>query len=1012
MDTVKSLNDEVEHIAAVQDNPFVRNFGIDNAVQHRVEVRDIDGTKDKSNGRQDGTNEETEQEQEYHVNSGFVNKLRSKFAELESKNQKVISLSRRSASVENLLSLGSHAREGSGERSRFGSASRSSADDTKVELRKKHMTSASSNRLSFEKPKKSELKTNYDKPPFIKPALAPKGKSLDFSRPNNVIRSVKAPVGRRSSTEAVKQQRNSASSPTKIEHHDWKVAPDLEKIATDNIVIIESTTPSSPRESKLEQIPVDEKSDFRHVRPFRKKSLEENKKENELPKPNTVSTFLSMFEKGKRPVRPVQAWRKNLSPTRKNSGSDTSSPRTSSPGVTPRSPLTKALDDNVFTDAQEKSEVSNENLLPKDTKDISEVVIKDSNTIALQNDRDFSDSKAVQNDTKIDTDFLHSKIKPNLERTKSIDEENEENFEISQSSVSDQVTDGIQSSKIPTTPLCMIFDSTSVAPKKKTLKIRTEKHHKVHKVPKDTLALKHEKDHEKTKSPEVEDKGVILSPKEKKKTDFIEKNMISIDNNENVSNESNVKPSQRKAKISPRKTKIFDSSNMVKSNRDPPKIPSKNMSNATRESRTNEKPKQISVKIKDNENRNEGLISKPPRLSQNLKKETKTGLDKSTDGTVGNLQNSINIPKGYDFQKASARDLSNSVSEPESITLKPVTSTEEQPVTGVSSFVASRLKKSQEQSNGQQLKTSSMHLLNGSAPSPVPRKRPAPEIPQNLVPSDVMDDEKNKSTPPPLPSTPEPELPKTNIDDIISRRNKTTKPMPKMVFDSSKIANKRKEPPKRKPPRKTLEEINKIHTNGVVPKLDLTSITDDTNETDYQEGYIPTVIQPCPFKFIGGEVIPEKSPYKKTNKVKQLKISFDDHATTTFEYAGEEAALESYLQEHPEEREEALKQEEEINSIMEEVNNVDPTKDSPRRSEQDALKSNTVIGQPTGALINYKSKMQIDFQFGVPTESSDDDVSFEPEPELVDPDSLQLLPADENELETFSAEVNKADMLF
>lgn len=65
-----------------------------------------------------------------------------------------------------------------------------------------------------------------------------------------------------------------------------------------------------------------------------------------------------------------------------------------------------------------------------------------------------------------------------------------------------------------------------------------------------------------------------------------------------------------------------------------------------------------------------------------------------------------------------------------------------------------------------------------------------------------------------------------------------------------------------------------------------------------------------------------------------------------------------------------------------------------------------------GALTNYKSKMQIDFQFGVPTESSDDDVSFEPEPEPVDPDSLQLLPADENELETFSAEVNKADMLF
>lgn len=40
----------------------------------------------------------------------------------------------------------------------------------------------------------------------------------------------------------------------------------------------------------------------------------------------------------------------------------------------------------------------------------------------------------------------------------------------------------------------------------------------------------------------------------------------------------------------------------------------------------------------------------------------------------------------------------------------------------------------------------------------------------------------------------------------------------------------------------------------------------------------------------------------------QLKISFDDHATTTFEYEGEESALQNYLMEHPDEKEEALKQ--------------------------------------------------------------------------------------------------------
>lgn len=40
----------------------------------------------------------------------------------------------------------------------------------------------------------------------------------------------------------------------------------------------------------------------------------------------------------------------------------------------------------------------------------------------------------------------------------------------------------------------------------------------------------------------------------------------------------------------------------------------------------------------------------------------------------------------------------------------------------------------------------------------------------------------------------------------------------------------------------------------------------------------------------------------------QVKISFDDHATTTFEYEGEESALQNYLIDHPEEKEEVLKQ--------------------------------------------------------------------------------------------------------
>ena len=861
---MERLENDVEHIAAVQDNPFVRNFGLENVIQHRLEAKENVSTETKDTDKPDNKNGEAEPEQEYHVNSGFVNKLRSKFAELESRNQKVISLSRRSASVENLLSLSSNTQTGSKEKSRHGKASRSSADDTKVELRRKQSPSVSSNRISFERPKSNEIRTKSDKPPLIKPPLAPKGKLFEFSRPNNVIRSVKPPVARRGSTEALKKQRSSDSSPTKIEHHDWTVAPDLE-----NIVIIETTTPTSPREAKLQRTQSEESTDVKHVRPLKDKSAEGSKKENELPKPNTVSSFLSLFEKGQKPVHPIQAWRKNLSPTRKSSGSDASSPRNSSPGITPRSPLTKTVDDNVFIDAQVKSDSSDDNIFFNDTKDVSELKLQSS--IALQNDGNLNSTSAVQNDTNTDgdTSFFHSK---HLERTRSLDKELE--LGVVDSTVHDKVTSpSVEAKTLPTTPLHMIFDSSSVALKKKTVKLKKEKGHHGHKVPKDTLALKHDKDHHKLKSTTTDSKSIALSPKEMKKTDFIEKNAASIESNENILMESNVKPSQRKAKISPRKTKIFDSSNMMKSSRDPPKIHSRNLSEVSKENRTNEKPKQISIEIKDKEKK-ESADSKLARVSQNLKKETKNAFDKVTNESGSKVQNSVNTPKGYEFPKVN--DTSNSVSEPEKVTPQLPSITEDQPITGVSTFIANRLKKPQEQ-NGQELKTSSMHLLNGSSPSPIPRKRPAPEIPTNSVSNDVdMDDDKSKAAPPPLPSTPEPALPKTNIDDIMSRRNKSAKPMPKMVFDSSKIQNKRKEAPKRKPPRKTLEEINKIHTNGVhvVPKLDLSSITNDTNESEYQEGYIPTVIQPCPFKFVGGDIILEKSPYKKTKNVKTVVSSF------------------------------------------------------------------------------------------------------------------------------------------
>lgn len=145
----------------------------------------------------------------------------------------------------------------------------------------------------------------------------------------------------------------------------------------------------------------------------------------------------------------------------------------------------------------------------------------------------------------------------------------------------------------------------------------------------------------------------------------------------------------------------------------------------------------------------------------------------------------------------------------------------------------------------------------------------------------------------------------------------------------------------------------------------------------------------------------------------QVKISFDDHATTTFEYEGEDSALETYLAEHPEERDNILKQDEAVNGDAERPAGgvlKDSTPVIPQEPETQ-MKSNTLIGTSGGELTSYKSKIQTqEFQFGMTPEP---EVTSMPEPEPEDlPENVDFLPADESELDTFSAELEKTDMLF
>lgn len=64
--------------------------------------------------------------------------------------------------------------------------------------------------------------------------------------------------------------------------------------------------------------------------------------------------------------------------------------------------------------------------------------------------------------------------------------------------------------------------------------------------------------------------------------------------------------------------------------------------------------------------------------------------------------------------------------------------------------------------------------------------------------------------------------------------------------------------------------------NEIVPRLDLSFTNDSTENHMYQEGYIPSKIEPCRYKFIGAEVRLEHSSLKSS---RTKKVRFEDKFT-------------------------------------------------------------------------------------------------------------------------------------
>lgn len=854
-----------EHLSSVHNNPFILQFGLPHHAsrQDTAECSVPSSTASSERGDDDT-------DQEYHVNSGFVNKLRSKFAQLENKGHKV-SLSRKSASVENLLALGSQ------NENSYKGRMWLQDDSTVSNLEKAEMRKPAGYRPQI-RPRSYDL---LESSASSKPKFPQKKKEVDILKQTH-LQSVKPPVPRKTSAGTTTSSSNtkyknlyrkssSDSVVPKPEHHDWKVAPDLEKIGRDNIVIIEhEDTAVSAQKDKVKDKTeaVDEVDSFMHVKPVTEKNRVSD--ENELPKPNTVSQFRTLFEKPGKAPKPLNVWRPH-SPTRKsNSGNN-------SPSVTsPRSPLTKVNDDNVFEDSSNvtirydhdrsvsprNSSNIDTNLSPRNSKSLVDYEQNvDTNSASMQKSLDvFSKKSSVDRRNKLAENS-------SVENRSSLD-----------MTVDQPLSPGAQRALSPVHPLSNIFDSKSLAkdkPKRPKPHVAIKRQNSI---PKDTIELKHETDRLIDEKLAMEEKVVVeKKPADKKPTKSEEEFSF-----EGISNESTVKPSTKKSgKISPRKTNIFDSSKMVKKDKEAPRTPVSPVENVPFFS--SNVPKQ--VKVRDN-------VNKLTKVKTDNENETQTSVEvslthppKKTSEPSTNGMSEIKpviVPIDKSENKGKPRIFKvkeQNFAKPEIPTIlndtervKPAVENDnnEQVVSGMSSFLASRLKKTQPGQENQ-LKTSSVHLANGSLPSPVPRKRQAPSVPVPNGSVTQVEMETNKEAPP-LPNTPQPELAKSNTGVVISRKKKPQSAT-KMVFDSSKIVTKRKEPPKRKPARKTLEQLNQnitFDSDSPVPKLDLSSITEPSS-TEYQEGYIPTVIKPCNIKFIGAEIIFDNSPYKKKGKVKKVR---------------------------------------------------------------------------------------------------------------------------------------------
>ncbi|XP_069121401.1 nucleolar protein dao-5-like [Argopecten irradians] len=992
------------HLKHVQSNPFFVELGGVTHPHGKLISDSLPESPQLSRSDSVSTCTTEEEANDYSPHSGIVQKLRKKFTYLSSHEktlQGAASKLKRYGSLDNLLGRGS-----SPEKTE---PVKSQKSYLRSDVSRGARSSTDGKRNSFDS---KTLKDDKDVTTTVKPAV---------QKPPKIITS-KAPLVRKDSGSSVEEQKLPKPQGTTTEM----------QISSDDIIIIEqpSKPPASPKGGDEQDI----------------KTLKSENEEGELPKPNTVSTFRTLFEAN------TKVNRRKILPDAPRSPKFISASVSKPPVSRSKPPLPHTEKPPATDKPTKKAEMPSSQ--ESDDHDVKPLVPHSTSTVTPSVSSHSSSDSTSEQVTKV---TVTSKVKDSPSDSATV--VSDTSFEMVVKEKSTDVLKDKQStdnnlSNIPGRPpkafdspvtrkknigeMKSIFDSNAIVatgPKPVPVKPRRPAPRNISRV-----TVKNETETDTSKEATVSNAVVTETKMEN----------IEIKSNTDITKKKTVAPIppkvesiQQKPKIPVEQKHIFDSSSII-----PVSSVDKKAPDQTEKKRAPPRPKAMARKLSrsnseeeqakaaEKEEKVEAVVSVPKE------KPVTTAVKKSEEKTEEMVQ-AEPPPKpetrnrftpvakstpNVDNNKLKTQDnsnnsslISNAGSTPAVRTsnFEPVgvlnqkneelNSASGRPTKGIPTIIANRFLKdrkdqsqesktndkddSDDEINHSLVKPSQFRakgLMNGAISSPVPKKKGQSneETALEKTRKNVIAKKNNAGS-------------SNSIDDLIRGKRNS----PSAVFSSSMI-----------PAAKPAPTTTNAASNGV-PPLDLSLIEEKKNHP-YQEGYIPTKIEPCKIKFVGAGVKGPTQPLAKTRKTK-LKISFNDKATATHEYQSENAALHDYLVIHPTEEEEVKKQaEEEEKTVikLEDFEYADETSDdapeTPRNggmNDSSSIRSNTPLSGG-GSFGGYKSKMSVDFEFGMSMAEEPPVASPDPDP-VENSEERDLLPMAEDE--TFNwTDNSSADLLF